>query len=273
MPPVPEFSSLIVSRPSSRAHLLRRVRGLALATALYAAGVACLLVAPLLMIEMVQSPKADISSIIFRPPHRKGDNLPAGTIRQGQANGSEHPAQAKSRHPEPAHRPPHPVVGSIPPPVSEVPQTTPESSGAEDGGEGPPKGNPLGTGTRSEGPLLGCTDCPGTGPGTPDGPEDIYYPDTSGLTPPRLVPSTRALPKYPDLPRRAGLQGTVILLIVVEKDGGVGEIEVVRSPDQRWGFDLAAIDAVKQWRYRPALLGDRPVAAYITVMIEFSLSR
>ena len=65
----------------------------------------------------------------------------------------------------------------------------------------------------------------------------------------------------------------MILLIVVEKDGTVGSIEVVRSPDQRWGFDLAAIDAVKQWRYQPALLQGRPVAAYITVMVEYSLSR
>ena len=94
-----------------------------------------------------------------------------------------------------------------------------------------------------------------------------------GLIPPRIIPSSRALPQYPGVARRAGLQGTVILLVVVEADGSVGRIEVMRSPEQRWGFDLAAIDAVKEWRYRPALMNDRPVAAYIQVMVEFSLSR
>ena len=84
---------------------------------------------------------------------------------------------------------------------------------------------------------------------------------------------TRALPNYPDLARRASLQGTVILLVVIEADGTVGEIEVVRSPDQRWGFDLAAINAVKRWRYQPALMNGKPVATYIQVMVEFILAR
>jgi protein TonB len=66
---------------------------------------------------------------------------------------------------------------------------------------------------------------------------------------------------------------SVILLAVVDKDGRVGEIEVMKSPDPRWGFDLAAIDAVKQWRYQPALMNGAPVAAYIQVMVEFTLAR
>jgi outer membrane biosynthesis protein TonB len=50
-------------------------------------------------------------------------------------------------------------------------------------------------------------------------------------------------------------------------------VQVIRSPDQRWGFDLAAIEAVKRWRYRPALLDGRPVAVYAQVMVEFTLAR
>jgi protein TonB len=96
---------------------------------------------------------------------------------------------------------------------------------------------------------------------------------TPGLVPPRIIPSSRALPQYPAAARRAGLLGTVILMIVVDADGSVGQIEVLRSPDQRWGFDLSAIDAVKQWRYEPALMNGKAVAAYITVMVEFTLSR
>ncbi len=256
MQPAPEFSSLIVSRPCSRARLVLRVRGLACAATLYAAGLACLLVAPLLMIEMLQPPKADTVPPEVHFPSFRGDDRPAGTIRKGVRNGSEHAAGSRSERPAEIRREAQPVAEPIAPPESEVPQRDPESPGSDDEGNRLGKGDPGGKGRHPEGPLTGCLDCPGIGPGNEDGPiEEIYYPDTGGLIPPQLIPSTRALPKYPDLPRRAGVQGTVILLIVVEKDGSVGQIEVVRSSDQRWGFDLAAIGAVKQWRYRPALLG------------------
>ena len=118
----------------------------------------------------------------------------------------------------------------------------------------------------------GCPGCIGTGPPGP-GVDSPFGPMTPGLVPPRIIPSTRALPQYPSAARRAGLLGTVILMIVVEADGSVGQIEVLRSPDQRWGFDLSAIDAVKQWRYEPAMMNGTAVAAYITVMVEFTLSR
>lgn len=127
------------------------------------------------------------------------------------------------------------------------------------------------------GVLPGCDGCIGTGldgPGdggdTWDGP---FQPGDPRVTQPIIIPSSRALPRYPDLARRAGLQGTVILTIVIGPDGRVGEIEVLRSPDQRWGFDLAAIEAVKQWRYQPALMSGRPVAVYAQVLVEFTISR
>src|SRR5947209_528384 len=187
MQPVPLFSSLIVSRPRSRAHILRRARGLALATTLCAAGLACLLVAPLLMIEMVQAPKAAGFPIIFEPRAREGDNRPAGTVRRGELNGSEHAAQARNEHPAQARRPARPVVGPIAPPESEVQERSTESPGTDDAGNGHPNGNPLGNGKRPTGPLTGCADCPGTGPGDQNGVEEIYNPGTSGLAPPQLV--------------------------------------------------------------------------------------
>jgi outer membrane biosynthesis protein TonB len=48
---------------------------------------------------------------------------------------------------------------------------------------------------------------------------------------------------------------------------------VIQAPDARFGFELAAIEAVKRWRYRPARLGGRPVAVQATVHIEFTLAR
>jgi protein TonB len=113
---------------------------------------------------------------------------------------------------------------------------------------------------------------PHPGPGIgPDG-DPIYQESHPDITPP-VQRATRAFPRYPELARKAGVQGTVILLIVIDRDGRVGEIEVLRAPDPRFGFDLAAVEAVKQWRYRPALLGGRPVAVQASVTIEFTLSR
>lgn len=158
------------------------------------------------------------------------------------------------------------------------PETDPATQGRPDdraGDGGPAGGDPSG-GDDSDGGVPGgdCPGCIGTGMEGPGSGEDGPFQSWAvGLIPPRIIPSSRALPQYPDLSRRAGLQGTVILLVVVEADGSVGEIEVIRSPDQRWGFDLAAIGAVKEWRYEPALMNGKPVAAYIQVMVEFALSR
>jgi len=45
------------------------------------------------------------------------------------------------------------------------------------------------------------------------------------------------------------------------------------SAAHRLGFDLAAIEAVKQWRYEPARLGAVPVSVQLSVMVEFVISR
>jgi TonB family protein len=37
------------------------------------------------------------------------------------------------------------------------------------------------------------------------------------------------------------------------------------------GFDASAIEAVKQWRYKPAMQGNKPVTVYMTVLVEFAL--
>ncbi len=271
MQPDPLFASLIVSRPRSTARLLPRARGLAIAIILYTGALACLLLAPLLLIEMVAPPRADNTPITFHPQGPPGNHLPAGSVRKGVRDGSEHAGRSAEERRAPVHRRDQPTAVPVAPPESEILQTSGPLSDTDRPGGGPQEGEPDGKGKNPKGPIQGCDECPGTGTGGDLDP--VYQQNTVGLTPPQIIPSSRALPKYPDLPRKAGLQGTVILLIVVEKDGTVGTIEVVRAPDQRWGFDLTAIDAVKQWRYQPALLDGRPVAAYITVMVEYSLSR
>jgi protein TonB len=65
------------------------------------------------------------------------------------------------------------------------------------------------------------------------------------------------------------VQGVVILEAVVDREGSVEDVRVLRSIPL---LDRAAIDAVRQWRYSPLLLNGRPERFVLTVTVSFSLS-
>lgn len=75
-------------------------------------------------------------------------------------------------------------------------------------------------------------------------------------------------PEYPAVPKRARIQGTVVLRIDVDKEGNVSNIQLIS------GHPLlapAAIDAVKQWKYKPYLLNGKPVEVETQVRVNFTL--
>jgi TonB family protein len=76
-------------------------------------------------------------------------------------------------------------------------------------------------------------------------------------------------PEYSEEARKARFQGTVVLAIDVDANGRPSNIRVVRSVGL--GLDERAINAVEKWRFRPALSGDRPVAAPALVEVSFHL--
>jgi protein TonB len=76
-------------------------------------------------------------------------------------------------------------------------------------------------------------------------------------------------PEYPEVARKARVSGKVILQVVVGRTGEIEQVTVLRSDPL---FDRAAIDAVRRWRYRPALQGGQPVKVYMTVIVEFGLT-
>ena len=76
-------------------------------------------------------------------------------------------------------------------------------------------------------------------------------------------------PSYPALARQAKVQGTVDLSVILSEEGAVQTVDVLS------GHPLlipAAIEAVKQWRYKPTLLNGKPVEVETTVEINFALS-
>ena len=78
-------------------------------------------------------------------------------------------------------------------------------------------------------------------------------------------------PIYPEAARRLRIEGVVILEIVVKKDGSVGSIKVLRSLNPL--LDQAAIEAARQWRFRPGKVNGRPVDAYFVLTVRFNLSQ
>jgi periplasmic protein TonB len=79
---------------------------------------------------------------------------------------------------------------------------------------------------------------------------------------------TQTHPVYPPLARQARIQGTVILHAIIDKDGQVAKLEVVS------GHPLlvqSALDAVKQWRYKPTQLNGDPVEVDTTIQVTFTM--
>ena len=78
-------------------------------------------------------------------------------------------------------------------------------------------------------------------------------------------------PVYPESARRAGIQGTTLLRIHIEADGHVSDVSVQRSAGHQ-SLDEAAADAVRRWRFEPALNSAGPVSMWAVVPVEFRIS-
>ena len=77
-------------------------------------------------------------------------------------------------------------------------------------------------------------------------------------------------PVYPESARRAGIQGTTLLRIHIEVDGHVSDISVQRSAGHQ-ALDEAAADAVRRWRFEPALNSAGPVSMWAVIPVEFRI--
>jgi protein TonB len=76
-------------------------------------------------------------------------------------------------------------------------------------------------------------------------------------------------PNYPPLARQARIQGTVLLQAEISKDGTIENLRLINGHPM---LAPAAIEAVKQWRYRPYMLNGEPVAVETQVQVNFTLS-
>ncbi|MFI5102076.1 MAG: energy transducer TonB [Terriglobales bacterium] len=79
----------------------------------------------------------------------------------------------------------------------------------------------------------------------------------------------RVQPNYPQLAKQARIQGQVVLQAEISKDGTIQNLQLISGHPM---LAPAAIEAVRQWRYKPYLLNGEPVAVETQVIVNFSLS-
>jgi periplasmic protein TonB len=108
---------------------------------------------------------------------------------------------------------------------------------------------------------------PSTGPHAGSGNPGIYPAGRGGVTVPEVIYNPE--PSFSDEARKARQQGMVQLLVVVGRDGHTHDIRVAQSLGM--GLDEKAIEAVSQWRFKPATLNGQPVATRILVEVDFHL--
>jgi len=141
-------------------------------------------------------------------------------------------------------------------PMSRIPSGPPSNGTGVGGGIGSGSGGGVGSG---EGPGYG----PGRGGGTGGG----VFRVGGGVSAPRAIYAPD--PEYSEEARKAKYQGTCVLWLIVGPDGHPRDIRIARSLGL--GLDEKAIEAVKQWKFDPAMKDGKPVAVQINVEVDFRL--
>ena len=88
----------------------------------------------------------------------------------------------------------------------------------------------------------------------------------SGISAPQVEKEVK--PAYPGAALQAGVSGNVTLECVVNPDGSVGEVRVVQPVEP--SLDQAAVDALKQWRFKPGTKDGQAVPVMVTVEMTFT---
>jgi TonB family protein len=76
-------------------------------------------------------------------------------------------------------------------------------------------------------------------------------------------------PVYTELARRARVTGTVILEATIDEQGNVTDTRVLKGLPM--GLDRSAVEAVRKWKFKPALLDGRPVPVYYVLTVNFQI--
>ena len=137
-----------------------------------------------------------------------------------------------------------------------LPAAPPSNGTGSGGGIGSGSGGGVGVG---HGPGVGAGSGGGIGGGV--------FKVGGGISAPQAISTPD--PEYTEEARRAKTQGTCILWLIVDAEGRPRDIRIVRGLG--FGLDAKAVEAVKQWRFEPALKDGKPVNVQISVEVGFRL--
>jgi protein TonB len=250
------------AKPSTR----RRWLSLPIAVGLHVAGLTAFAFASYWNVGSVPEPQLSEVFIVNLPPPPGGGGggpkpktqtpeIKKQTVQQTPAQITQPTAK------DVPDKPPAPVVNDttqdvIHGPASDGPSTDP-GPGLGDGPGGPGLG----------GPGSGLSEGPGVGPGI--GIENAPIHLSFGMTKPEVIHQVQ--PRYSEQARRAGVQGMVIVEAVIDEQGQVTHVRLVRGLPM--ALDQAAMQAIEQWRFKPALLNGHPVKVFYTLTVNFTIQR
>lgn len=103
--------------------------------------------------------------------------------------------------------------------------------------------------------------------------DDDYLPAPDEFVPVEIYPEMikQAEPEYPRLAKQAGLEGTVHVQALVDKEGNVREARVLRSSGTQ-SLDDAAVDAAKLCKFKPGIQNGAPVFCWVSFKYDFKLN-
>ena len=203
-----------------------------------------------------------------------GGNESPKPVKQVELKGKEKITVpvAKPPAPEPKpEKPPESPIQNLTIPAQTLASADLAQAGAM---EGIPTSDSLGLGRgggagTGQGTGIGSGRGSGLGEGYGGGTGGGAYRPGNGVETPRLLQEVK--PQYTAQAMRAKIQGEVLLECIVQPDGSVGRIRVVRSLDSSFGLDQEAIKAASKWRFAPGTRQGQPVPVLVTIAIAFTL--
>lgn len=104
-------------------------------------------------------------------------------------------------------------------------------------------------------------------------PQEDAIPDPGVFTPYEKAPQIvkKVDPKFPAMAQTAGVGGKVTVQFYVDKNGDVKKANAVKANPAGLGFEEAAVEAVLQWKFTPALQRENPVGVWVAQVITFKV--
>lgn len=246
------FESSLIDLEAKKQPRRRRWLSLPLAIVLHLVGLTAFAFASYWSVGPVQEPPTnDVFTVFLPPPLSAG----GGGGRPKSPQPAPRPTTAPVQPTTISDKPPAPAP---PAPVDPGPVTDDPVNDTPGPGPGPVPGPDVGPG-----PI------PTPGPVVPVVEDSVPLRLTAEMT--RPVPLRPIQPRYTEVARQAGVQGSVIVEAIIDEKGNATNVRVLRGLPM--GLERAAVEAIQQAQFKPAMIGNRPVKVYYNLTVTFTIQR